>query len=337
MIDIQHNVSLKPFNTFRLAASAKRFGIFRTVDELQSGLAEVNNDPLLVLGGGSNMLLTQDYDGLVLKNELYGIEKIAEDSEYIWVKAMAGENWHQFVLHCIANNWAGVENLSLIPGTVGAAPMQNIGAYGVEIKEVFQELEALDIETGKVKIFKNKDCAFGYRESVFKKALKGKYIICSVTFKLNKHAELNSFYGAIQDTLQEMGISKLSIKAVSDAVIKIRQSKLPDPAQIGNSGSFFKNPVIDGIDYEGLKAEFSNIPGYKLPNGQVKVPAAWLIEQAGWKGKRFGEIGVHKNQPLVLVNYGNGNGKALEQLSLDIRESIANKFGIALTPEVNII
>ena len=337
MIDIQHNVSLKPFNTFGLAASAKRFGIFSTVDELHSGLSEVNNDPLLVLGGGSNMLLTQDYDGLVLKNELYGIEKIAEDSEHFWVKAMAGENWHQFVLHCITNNWAGVENLSLIPGTVGAAPMQNIGAYGVEIKEVFEELEALDIETGKVEIFKNKDCAFGYRESVFKKALKGKFIICSVTFKLNKNAELNTSYGAIQDTLQEMGGGKLSIKAVSDAVIKIRQSKLPDPAQIGNSGSFFKNPVIDGIDYEGLKAEFSNIPGYKLPNGQVKVPAAWLIEQAGWKGKRFGEIGVHKNQPLVLVNYGNGDGKALEQLSVEIRKSIANKFGIALTPEVNII
>jgi len=337
MINIQKDVSLKPFNTFGLEARAKRFGIFKSIDELKEGIDQQHNDELLILGGGSNMLLTQDFDGLVLKNELLGIHKIKEDESHIWVKAMAGENWHQFVLHCIEKEWAGVENLSLIPGTVGAAPMQNIGAYGVEIKDMFVELEALETSTRALKVFNNEACQFGYRESVFKKELKGKFIICSVTFKLNKIPEFNTSYGAIQETLESMNVSQLSIQAVSDAVISIRQSKLPDPVEIGNSGSFFKNPVIEAIDYEGLKAEFDTIPGYKLDNGQVKIPAAWLIEQAGWKGKTFGQIGVHKKQPLVLVNYGNGDGKALEKLSRDIRKSVADKFGIELTPEVNII
>jgi UDP-N-acetylmuramate dehydrogenase len=337
MIDIQENVSLTPFNTFGLAAKAKRFGVFRSIEELKEGLEAKGNDELLILGGGSNILLTQDFDGLVLKNELNGIEVVKEDNEHLWVKAMAGEDWHQFVLHCIAHDWAGIENMSLIPGTVGAAPMQNIGAYGVEIKDVFDELEALDKSTQTLRSFSNAECEFGYRESVFKKELKGQYVICSVTLKLRKEPVFNTSYGAIQETLEEMKISELSIKAVSDAVIKIRQSKLPDPAKIGNSGSFFKNPVIEGIDFEGLKAEFPNIPGYKLETGEVKVPAAWLIEQAGWKGKTFGQIGVHKKQPLVLVNYGDGNGRDIERLSQEIRSSVRKKFGIELTPEVNII
>jgi len=253
------------------------------------------------------------------------------------VKAMAGENWHEFVLYCIENGWAGVENLSLIPGTVGAAPMQNIGAYGVEVKDVFDSLEAVEISSGKYKEFSAEDCAFGYRESVFKTSLKGKYIITSVVFKLRKTPKFNISYGAIQSTLDEMGITELSLKAISDAVIKIRQTKLPDPAKIGNSGSFFKNPTLDKKDYESLKAKFSEIPGYHLPEEKVKIPAAWLIEQAGWKGKTFGEIGVHKDQPLVLVNYGNGKGADIRDLAYKIQTSVADKFGIALSAEVNII
>lgn len=338
MISIENNVSLKSFNTFGIEAKSARFVAFKSTNELCEALDQLKSDePLLVLGGGSNILLTKDFEGLVLKNELRGIELIREDDEHIWVKSMAGESWHHFVLNCIENNWAGVENLSLIPGTVGAAPMQNIGAYGIEIKDVFESLEAIEIESQKTKTFTSEECAFGYRESVFKTNFKGKYIITSVTFKLKKKPEFNTSYGAIQETLDAMGVKELSIKAVSDAVIQIRQSKLPDPAKIGNSGSFFKNPTIDNIDYEGLKAEYPNIPGYQQPENKIKVPAAWLIEQAGWKGKTFGEIGVHKNQPLVLVNYGKGKGEDIRNLAFEIQASVASKFGIELTPEVNII
>lgn len=338
MIKLEQNVSLKPFNTFGLEAKAAHFIAFTTVNELLEALKMIESDePLMVLGGGSNILLTKDFEGVVLKNELKGIELIDEDRNHVWIKAMAGENWHQFVLHCIENDWAGLENLSLIPGTVGAAPMQNIGAYGVEIKDVFHSLEAVEIASGKYQEFTAEECQFGYRESVFKTSLKGKYIITSVVFRLDKTPTFNTSYGAIQVTLDEMGITDLSIKAISDAVIKIRQSKLPDPLEIGNSGSFFKNPTIDNIDYEGLRAEFPSIPGYKLPEQKVKIPAAWLIEQAGWKGKTFGEIGVHKNHPLVLVNYGNGKGEDIKKLALEIKASVASKFGIEITPEVNII
>lgn len=338
MIEIQENVSLKAYNTFGLEAKAACFYEFTSIAGLIEALAGRKKDQeLLILGGGSNMLLTQDFKGLVLKNGLRGIEVISEDDDHILVKAMAGENWHEFVLHCIAREWAGVENLSLIPGTVGAAPMQNIGAYGVEIKNVFETLEAVEIATGEVHSFDNASCEFGYRESIFKKEARGKYVIASVTFRLNKTPAFNTSYGAIQDTLETMGVENLTLKAVSDAVISIRQSKLPDPAEIGNAGSFFKNPSIDKFDYEGLKAEFGSIPGYKQPGDMVKVPAAWLIEQAGWKGKTFGEIGVHKNQPLVLVNYGEGKGSDIRNLAFEIQASVAGKFGIELTPEVNII
>ena len=337
MIELQEQISLKEFNTFGLDVCAKRFASFSTVEELKSGLNQLKGDQLLILGGGSNVLLTQNFDGLVLKNEIRGIEVLEENNQHITVAVSAGENWHQFVLYAIDRNWAGIENLSLIPGTVGAAPMQNIGAYGVEIKQVFDHLEALEISTGQLHIFDKNQCNFGYRESIFKTSHKGRFVITKVVFKLSKTPDFNISYGAIQDTLNEMGVSELSIKAVSDAVIKIRQSKLPDPTEIGNSGSFFKNPEIDSIDYEGLKAEFSNIPGYKLPDGRVKIPAAWLIEQDGWKGKTFGQIGVHKNQPLVLVNYGQGKGTDIRDLAFQIRSSVAKKFGIELTPEVNII
>lgn len=338
MIEIQQNVSLKPFNTFGLEARAAHFFEFTSIEQLIEALKQrATNQELLILGGGSNMLLTQDFDGLVLKNGLKGIEKIREDNDHVWVQVMAGENWHRFVLHCIEQEWAGVENLSLIPGTVGAAPMQNIGAYGVEIKNVFESLQAVEISTGELHSFDNTTCEFGYRESIFKKAAKGKYVIASVTFKLDKVPTFNTSYGAIQDTLAEMGVRELTLKAVSEAVISIRQSKLPDPGEIGNAGSFFKNPTIDKLDYEGLKAEFGNVPGYPQPGDMVKVPAAWLIEQAGWKGKTFGEIGVHKKQPLVLVNYGKGKGADIKNLAFEIRASVASKFGVELTPEVNII
>jgi UDP-N-acetylmuramate dehydrogenase len=333
----EKNVSLKSYNTFGIEAKASHFFTFRSVDQLQQALEQSAGMPLLVLGGGSNVLLTRDFEGLVLKNGLMGVELIEETDEHYYIKVQAGENWHQFVLKAIENGWGGIENLSLIPGTVGAAPMQNIGAYGVEIEQVFDHLEALEIATGQLRRFNHAECAFGYRESVFKKELKGRFIICSVTFKLTKAHEFNTSYGAIQQTLDEMGVTQLSIKAISDAVIKIRQSKLPDPTQIGNAGSFFKNPSVDKIDYEGLKAEFTNVPGYNQPDGKVKIPAAWLIEQAGWKGKTFGNIGVHKLQPLVLVNYGGGNGNAIKELAFDIQASVSQKFGIELHPEVNII
>ncbi len=333
----QSNVSLLPYNTFSLEAKARYFYAFKDINRLQNALKQRDGETLLILGGGSNILLTQDFEGLVLKNDLKGIEVERETSEHFLVKVQAGENWHQFVLEAIKHNWAGIENLSLIPGTVGAAPMQNIGAYGVEIEQVFEELEALEISTGKMHRFSHSDCEFGYRESVFKKTLKGQFIICSVTFRLLKEPQFNTSYGAIKETLEENGVSELSIQAISQAVIQIRQSKLPDPAKIGNAGSFFKNPTIDKLDFEGLKAEFSNIPGYQLPKKQVKIPAAWLIDQCGWKGKTFGEIGVHKNQPLVLVNYGDGNGENIKDLAFKIQDSVRAKFGIELTPEVNII
>lgn len=338
MIKFREDVSLKAYNTFGIDAKAASFFEFSSITELQGALKQKSNDqPLLILGGGSNLLLTSDFDGLVLKNGLKGIELIKEDKDHVWVKAMAGENWHQFVMHCIEQDWAGVENLSLIPGTVGAAPMQNIGAYGVEIKSVFDSLEAVEISSGAIHTFDNEACEFGYRESIFKKAARGKYVIVSVVFRLDKKPEFNTSYGAIQDTLKEMEVTELSIRAISNAVIHIRQSKLPDPAEIGNAGSFFKNPTIDKIDYEGLRAEFPGIPGYKQPAERIKVPAAWLIDQAGWKGKTFGEIGVHKNQPLVLVNYGEGKGADIKELAFKVRDSVAQKFGIELTPEVNII
>ena len=338
MAEIQHSVSLKPYNTFGVEALAKQFVNVIDIDMLVSTIRSlVPQTPLLILGGGSNILFTKDFEGLVLKNSLKGISIVKENHEHIWVKAMAGENWHQFVLYCIENDWAGVENLSLIPGTIGAAPMQNIGAYGVEIKDIFESLEAIELSTGETQIFNKEQCQFGYRESFFKKTGKGKYIITAVTLRLNKTPSFHTSYGAIQQTLETMGVQELSIKAISNAVIHVRQTKLPDPIHLGNAGSFFKNPSIDKIDYEGLKAEFTDIPGYKQSENSIKIPAAWLIEQAGWKGKTFGAIGIHKNQPLVLVNYGNGKGDEIKELAFKIRESVASKFGIQLIPEVNII
>lgn len=337
-MNIQENISLLPYNTFGMDKKARFFVRAKSEKEVTDALlfAREKRLSVLVLGGGSNMLLTKDWEGLVLKIEIKGI-KVQDDSEdEVLVKVGAGENWHEFVLFCIEKGYAGVENLSLIPGTVGASPMQNIGAYGVEIKEVFDSLWAIERTELAVRKFSWEECAFGYRESVFKAELKDRYIITEVWFRLSKKPQIKTSYGAIQETLKEMGKDHPSIKDVSEAVIQIRRSKLPDPAEIGNAGSFFKNPTIPLEHFERLKSEYPNIPGYP---GQdtVKVPAAWLIEQTGWKGKRFGSIGVHAKQPLVLVNYGGGEGKDIVKLSQDIQSSVKEKFGITLQPEVNFV
>ena len=339
-MQIQKNISLKPFNTFGIAAKAAYFCEINSAAALTSFLQEnktANDTPLLILGGGSNLLFTKDFPGIVLKNNISGIQVIKEDENHVWVKAGAGENWHAFVLHCINLGYGGVENLSLIPGTMGAAPMQNIGAYGVEIKDVFEQLEAVAIESGKLQYFNNADCKFGYRESVFKNIYKNQFVITSVTLKLSKHPVINTSYGAIEETLQNWGIANPTIHDVSNAVIHIRQSKLPNPADIGNAGSFFKNPVVAKEVYDRLKTQYPEMPGYIVSEKEMKVPAGWLIEQCGWKGKRFGEVGVHKNQALVLVNYGNADGEAVKELAYKISASVADRFGIELTPEVNMV
>ncbi|MCH7400498.1 UDP-N-acetylmuramate dehydrogenase [Belliella kenyensis] len=337
-MNIQENISLLPYNTFGIDKKAKFFSIASSEDDVIAAIkaASSKNLPLIVLGGGSNVLLTQDIDAWVLKIDIKGVQATQIDEEKIEVAVGAGEVWHDFVIHCIDQGWAGVENLSLIPGTVGASPMQNIGAYGIEIKDVFEKLEAINRTTLELETFDWNECKFGYRESVFKNELKDKYIITKVFFVLNKNPNFNVSYGAIQETLDQMGESPLSIRKISDAVIYIRQQKLPDPKKLGNAGSFFKNPTISTDQFVELKSKFSNLPGYPVEDG-VKVPAAWLIEQDGWKGKTFGNIGVHKNQPLVLVNYGNGEGKEIAKLSKSIQESVFQKFGIMLHPEVNFL
>lgn len=339
-MQFQQNISLKPYNTFGIDVVARYFAPFATVAELHQIAKVVNKDAklqMLVMGGGSNLLLTQNFDGLVTKNELEGIEVVGEDDNYYYVKAGAGENWHHFVQYCIKNNFAGVENLSLIPGSVGASPMQNIGAYGVEIKDVFYSLEALHIHSNNIVTFTLQECEFGYRESIFKTKLKGQYIITSVTYRLHKVPVYNTSYGAIQAELEAMGVKSLSLAAVSQAVINIRQSKLPDPEVIGNAGSFFKNPTITSDHYRTLQLQHKGIPGYGAGVNQVKVAAGWLIEQCGYKGYRKGDAGCHAKQALVLVNYGNATGKEILALSEEIIAAVYEKFRIQLEREVNII
>ncbi|UBM57363.1 UDP-N-acetylmuramate dehydrogenase [Marinilongibacter aquaticus] len=339
MPNILKNISLKSLNTFGLDCKAQYFVEINAIEEMRELVANplFQSQRILILGGGSNILLTQDFEGLVIKNNISGIELVEENAEHFWVKVGAGEVWHNFVMHSIEKQWAGIENLALIPGTVGAAPMQNIGAYGVEIKDVFWQLEALNLSTREIEIFDHAACAFGYRESVFKHSKKGQYMICRVGFKLNKGVHLHLEYGAILETLKSMHIVEPSIKDVASAVIAIRQSKLPDPKKIGNSGSFFKNPVVPTALYSKLKAAYPDMPAYIQDDQLVKIPAGWLIEQAGWKGKRLGEIGVHDKQALVLVNYGAGKGNDLVKLAQDIQHSVLEKFGVTLHPEVNII
>lgn len=339
MLTIQSNVSLKSYNTFGIDVTTRYLVEVDNDQDIQTlfQLPDIQSLPKLILGGGSNLLLTQDFNGLVIKINIKGIETVKEDQDHVWLRVGAGENWHEFVMYCVERGLGGIENLSLIPGTVGAAPMQNIGAYGVEIKDTFDRLEAVDISTGVKRIFTNADCRFGYRDSVFKNEVKGQYIISNVQFKLDKNPVFHVSYGDIQKTLEQMGVKELTLKAISEAVIKIRRSKLPDPAEIGNAGSFFKNPEIPASQYETLKIEYPNIPGYVINEEIVKVPAGWLIEQCGWKGKRFGNIGVHARQALVLVNYGGGKGLEIKQLSERIQASVEEHFGICLHTEVNFI
>jgi UDP-N-acetylmuramate dehydrogenase len=335
---LQENVSLKPFNTFGLDAIARYFTTFSSAVQLQEVLAHpASKQNLLVLGGGSNILLTKDFEGLVLKNEVMGIEVVDEDNDHIYVKAGAGVNWHQFVLYCLEHNYAGIENLSLIPGNVGASPMQNIGAYGVEIKDVFYELEAFHLQEQTPRTFTLDDCGFGYRESVFKRQYKNQYVILSVTYRLNKVPRFNTSYGAVQQGLEKMGVKDLSIQAISQAVINIRTSKLPDPQEVGNAGSFFKNPQIPNTQFEALEKEHPHIVAFPVDEAHTKLAAGWLIEQCGWKGYRQGDAGCYPKQALVLVNYGKARGEEIYQLSEKIIESVKIKFGVHLEREVNIV
>jgi UDP-N-acetylmuramate dehydrogenase len=338
MPKIQKNVSLKAYNTFGLEANAASFTTIDSVEDAKALLKmpEFNLEKLLILGGGSNLLITADYDGLVVKNNIKGI-RFTEEQDHVIVTSGGGEIWHELVMTCVAKGYGGIENLSLIPGTVGAAPMQNIGAYGVEIKDVFLHLEALNLQTGEVELFDKEACCFGYRESIFKHSHKGRYLIFSVSFLLDKTPRLHLEYGAIRETLTESGIENPTIQDVSNAVIHIRRSKLPDPAEIGNSGSFFKNPVVAVSVFEKIKRNYANAPSYPVDETHVKIPAGWLIEQAGWKGYTRRLVGVHKKQALVLVNYGGGKGVDIEKLSEDIKASIVEKFGVHLQAEVNII
>lgn len=334
---LQRNVNLAPFTTFAVEAKTAYFASFTTIEELKKLLSEVKDRKLLILGGGSNILFRNNFDGVTLHNKIQGISTVKEDENYIVLKVGAGEVWHDFVLYTLSKGWGGVENLSLIPGSVGASPMQNIGAYGVEIKDVFESLEAVEISSGELRTFSHEECQFGYRESVFKKSLKDKYVITSVSYRLSKHPVLNTSYGAIENELKSMGILHPTIQDVSKAVIAIRQSKLPNPKEIGNAGSFFKNPIISLSHFEKLKKEYPEIPSYKVSEVEVKVPAGWLIDKAGWKGKTIQNYGVHKKQALVLVNYGKASGEDIYELSEKIIKDIQLRYGILLEREVNII
>jgi len=335
---IQQNISLKTFNTFGIDAKAKYYTSVQSESELLVILKLKSYPDKFILGGGSNMLLTKDIDSLVIHIALKGKEVVSRSNEKVVVKVKAGENWHQFVQWCLQNDFGGIENLSLIPGNVGSAPIQNIGAYGVELKDVFVLCEAIDIESFELKTFTKEQCKFDYRESIFKQEAKGQYIITSVSLELStSNHQLHTEYGAIVGQLEEMGIKNPSIQDVSNAVIAIRQSKLPDPKEIGNSGSFFKNPIISIEHLTTLKAIFPDIQSYKLSEKEVKVPAGWLIEKAGFKGKTLGNYGVHKNQALVLVNYGGAKGSEILKLARLIQKTVSRLFNIEIETEVNII
>ncbi|WP_118974011.1 UDP-N-acetylmuramate dehydrogenase [Taibaiella koreensis] len=338
MLQTLTHVSLRPRNTFGMEAFAEYYSELNREEELRS----LKDNPaygagLFVLGGGSNILLTGDVPHWVLHNKIGGIDLLQEDDEYVWLWAGAGAVWHSFVLYCVERGYAGVENLSLIPGTVGAAPIQNIGAYGVEAKDVIEEVRFFDLEQQTFRNFTQADCRFGYRDSIFKGTLKGRAVITSVVFRLNKIPRFHTSYGNIRQELDVMGVTELSIKHISDAVIRIRSAKLPDPEKIGNAGSFFKNPEVPNARYEQLKAQYPTIPGFPLEGDHTKIPAGWMIEQCGWKGYREDDYGVHKDQALVLVNYGNAKGADIATLSVKIMDSVKHRFGIQLEREVQII
>ena len=337
-MEIESNKSLKNYNTFGIDCKARYFISISSVSELKEALSLKIHPELFILGGGSNLLLTDDLDALVIHLNIKGIKVISETKSEVMVEAMAGENWHEFVLYCIQNNYGGVENLSLIPGNVGTAPIQNIGAYGVELKDVFVQCSAVEMATGRERIFSLADCEFEYRNSIFKQKAKGKYIITSVKFRLTKAPhKLSTSYGAIRENLLEQNISEPTIEDISNTVIAIRQSKLPDPAKLGNSGSFFKNPILSAEAFKEFRRKNPEAPFYEVSATEFKVPAGWLIEQAGFKGKRFGDAGVHVNQALVLVNHGNASGSEIWELALRIQKKIREDYDIYIEPEVNVI
>ncbi len=336
-LSICENVSLQAYHTFGLAVTARYFTEVATLERLRAVLTAFKNQPRLVLGSGSNLLFTRDFDGLVIKINLDGISIVQETATQVWLRAGAGVIWHDLVMHCVEAGWGGIENLSLIPGTVGAAPIQNIGAYGVELADIFDSLEAISITDLCLRTFKRADCLFGYRDSIFKHDLKDRFVITNVILCLSKQPVFNTTYGAIAQTLQETSGGALSLRAVSDAVCRIRRSKLPDPTRIGNAGSFFQNPTVDSVQFDALRAVYADIPGYPDQTRRVKVPAGWLIEQCGWKGFRCGDAGVYDKQALVLVNYGQATANEVLAIARQIQESVAAKFGIQLIPEVNFV
>lgn len=338
MLDVQKNKSLKPYNTFSIAADASYFAEILSEQDLKDVLKSdlIKEQNLLVLGGGSNVLFTKDFDGLVVKVSIPGISSVVEGDEVV-VTAGAGVVWNDLVKYCVQNGFAGIENLSLIPGTVGASPIQNIGAYGVELKDVFKSCVAYEIATSEKRIFNFEDCRFGYRDSVFKNELKGQYIITSVSFKLSKTAKINTQYGAIQEELKNKGIAVPTIADVSSVVAEIRVAKLPDPSTIGNAGSFFKNPVIAEDEFEIVKSAHPNVVHYPAPDNKVKLAAGWLIEQCGFKGVIAGQTGTWKNQALVLVNHGSATGAEVYSFSERIINDVDAKFGVKLEREVNIL
>jgi UDP-N-acetylmuramate dehydrogenase len=342
MFTIIENVPLRAYNSFHMDVKSRYYAEVKSIEDvheaIKSGkLAKLGENGHFILGGGSNILFTRDYDGLVLRVSNKGIESHFEEHETVLVIASAGENWHGFVTWCVDHGYGGLENLSLIPGNVGSCPIQNIGAYGVEVKDCFHSLEAIDLETGEIRVFSKEECRFDYRDSIFKQELKGKYIIWTVTFKLNRNAQVQLEYGAIKQELSDLGIEYPGISDVSQAVINIRQSKLPDPEKLGNAGSFFKNPVVDFKFSEKLKESFPNLVSYPTNGDKVKLAAGWLIEQCGWKGYRDGYVGVHESQALVLVNYGNAKGSELLTLAHKIQNSVYERFGVKLEMEVNIL
>jgi len=335
---IEEHKSLKDYNTFNIQATARYFSSIGSIEDLKLALQSNIHPDIFILGGGSNMLLTKNIEALVLHINLKGIKIISEDKNSVVLNVMAGENWHEFVQYCIKNDYGGVENLSLIPGNVGTAPIQNIGAYGVELKDVFLDCNTLSIADQSEKKFTKEECKFAYRNSIFKHQKKGKYIITNVTFKLTKNNHRTIIeYGSIKQELENSNIHHPSIKDISEVIIKIRESKLPNPNEIGNSGSFFKNPTINNIEFEEFYKNFPTAPFYKLSEFEYKIPAGWLIEKSGFKGQRDGDAGVHKNQALVLVNHGNASGKEILELAEKIQTKVKQDFGILIEPEVNIV
>ena len=335
ILNFQKDISLRTYNTFGIDVKSKKFIGIQSTDVLKAVLVENQGAQVLLLGGGSNLLLTKDFDGLTIRIENRGIEILKEDEYGARIKVAAGENWHDFVLWCLKKDFGGVENLALIPGSVGAAPIQNIGAYGVELSQVFESCEAMSRETGEIKTFNKTECEFGYRNSIFKNTLKEQYIITSVEFNLTKAPhQINTSYGGLSEKIES---KSPSIQTVAQTVIEIRSAKLPDPRHIGNSGSFFKNPVLGSEQFAALQQQYPNLPHYPDQKGKVKIPAAWLIDYLGFKGYRKNDTGVHQNQALVLVNYGNASGAEIKKLAQQIKDKVLENFKIDLEFEVNIL